>query len=177
MKRILFIIMGAMLLMACNNNSYSSQLKEEKKQIDNYIKMNNIHLIDTMPPRGTVWPEKDYYKVPGYDYCYFHLVSDGQMDKDSVIAGETVVMRYRQYTLTANPEVDSYWTTMDGAFPVEFKYRSDYTTACVGWHIAVSLMAFPEAECKLICPSKLGSSADQSAVIAYGYDLKMKIRR
>lgn len=177
MRYIWFVLLGALALASCNNNSYSSQLKREKKQIENYIKINGIHLIDEMPPRGTKWPEKDYYRVQGYDYFYFHLVSDGQTDRDSVVAGENIVLRYRKYTLTEHPEVDSYWTTMDGALPIEFQYMSDMKTACTAWHMAVRLMAFPEAECKIICPSKLGPSADQTAVVPYGYDLHMKIRR
>lgn len=179
MKKIIFFIMATAVLVACNNNSYSKQLQKEKKLIEAYIAHNQLNILKTMPDSGVVWGEKDYYQVPGSgsDYFFFHLDKPGLVDKDSVVAGETIVLRYRRYTLTDDPIVDDYWNTLDSPAPIEFKYLADYKNACTAWHAAVRLMKYPEAQCKIICPSKLGFSEEQNTVTPYGYDIKIKIKR
>ena len=49
--------------------------------------------------------------------------------------------------------------------------------SCTGWQVALKYMKYTDSECKIICPSKLGFSNENSAVIPYGYDLKIKIKR
>ncbi len=188
-KFIIFSIVGILagILAGCSNNTYSSDLKAEKKLIEDYIARQGIHVIYDLPADSVEWPEKDYYQVNGYDYLYFHLTHRGSPfhinDKgdtirtDSVIATETVVMRYKKYTLTVNADTADYWTTLNSAYPLEFTYLTDYTTAPVAWHVAVGLMKYSDSECKIICPSKRGFTEDGNTVTPYGYDLKMKIKR
>lgn len=181
MRKWIILCLPAMMmaLVACNNNSYSKNLSAEKKLIENYMSRNGYRILDELPEVGQ-WGEKDYYRVPSTstDYCFFHLVNMGDTAKKTVTAGELVVLRYRQYTLTEPADTANYWTTLDSAYPTEFNYYTDNTGAsCAGWQLAIGLMKYPEAECKIIVPSKLGFSRDQNSVIPYGYDMKMKIKR
>lgn len=181
----LLIALGATLA-ACNSaSSYSTQLAQEKRLIANYLKVHNINVVYTLPA-DDAWGENDYYQVPGYDNLYYRLVHRGdslliQGDDttriEPVMRSELVVMRYRQYTLTEYPDTISYWTTMDNAYPAEFRFQTDYTNASNAWHLAVELMQYSNSECKIICPSKQGLSAEQNSVTPYGYDLHMKIKR
>lgn len=188
MKKLIYIPLLLLLFSACDTNSsssYSSLLSEEKETIANFIKRNNINVLQEMPADGH-WGENDYYEVEGYDNLYFHLVEKGDtiqvignetIEIEPIKATEMVVMRYRQYTLTQYSDTASFWNTLDSTYPTEFRYLTDYTTASTAWHVAVSLMKYSGSECKIICPSKLGLSAEQSSVTPYGYDLRMKIKR
>lgn len=181
------LLLGGCIFASCSSNSYSSDLKAEKKLIADYIAREGIHVIYELPKNDADWGEKDYYQVNGHDYLYFHLTHRGSpyhvneagdtIRTDSIIATETVVMRFKKYTLTLNADTADYWTTLDSAYPLEFTYLTDYTTAPQAWHIAVGLMKYSDSECKIICPSKLGFTEDGNKVIPYGYDLKMKIKR
>ena len=68
-------------------------------------------------------------------------------------------------------------TTNEQAYATEFAYGVDYTTAPVGWHVAVKYMKHSGASCKIICPSKQGLDAEKSSVTPYGYDMQIKIPR
>jgi hypothetical protein len=191
MKKIIAIfsvlLMVAAIISGCSANSYSSDLKAEKKLIADYIAREGIHVIYELPENDADWGEKDYYQVNGYDYLYYHLTKRGSayhvtasgdtVRTDSIIATETVVMRYKKYTLGLNADTADYWTTLNSAYPLEFTYLTDYATAPTAWHVAVGLMKYSDSECKIICPSKLGFTEDGNTVTPYGYDLKMKIKR
>lgn len=185
MKKILFGLgFIALVLASCNSNTYSDLRKAEDKLIANYISRNGLNIIEELPA-DSAWGEKDYYKVTGYDDLYFHLIQRGPSIRtdgvdtvdNTILAGETIIVRYKKYALTENPDTLSSWGTLDDAYPEEFKYLSDYTTACVGWHEAVRLMKYPESECEIICPSKQGFSSDGTSVTPYIYRLKINVRR
>lgn len=185
-KVIPFLFTLAACLTACNStSSYSSQLQQEKRLIADYIKREHINVIYTLP-EDDAWGEHDYYQVPGYDNLLYRLVRRGDtvaingndtVVLEPIISTEKVIMRYRQYTLTEHPDTASFWTTMDTPAPTEFRYLTDYTTASNAWHIAVGLMQYSGSECKIICPSKLGLTPEQTSVTPYGYDLFMQIKR
>ena len=61
------------LLIGCNNNTYSDDLKEEQKLIENFIARQGITVVTEEP---TEWEDNVYWKVPDYDNFYFHLVGD-----------------------------------------------------------------------------------------------------
>lgn len=168
---------AAAILSSCSSNSYSADLKAEKELIEDYIKREGINVIYELPKNDADWGEKDYYKVEKYDYFYYHLVKRGPKDVDPISATETVVMRFKQYTLTTTPDTADYWTTLNSAYPLEFTYLTDYNTAPTAWHVAVGLMEYSDSECKIICPSKLGFTDAQNSVTPYGYYMKMKIKR
>ena len=188
MKKIIFClaIMAGLMFTACSGNSYNSQRNAEDKLIANYLSRNNIHVLTEEPDDDYKWAENDYLLVPGYDDLYFHLRARGDSllieGEDTTIIepielNETVVMRYKKFALTENPDTLSYWTTLDQAYPMEFQYGNTTVCEAVGWHMAVKYMKYTNAECQLICPSKCGFSADNNSVTPYCYIMKMKIKR
>lgn len=180
MKRTIIplLLLAASVLLAgvsCTSSSaYSTQLKNEKKLIADYIKRNNIVVIYEQPKPGE-WKDNEYLELD--DYCYFHLTQMGDTTTDSLDLGDIVELRYRKYTLDVNPDTVSYWTTNEASSPIEFRLGSSNTYACTGWLLALNVMNYSGAEGKLICPSKLGFSEDANSVTPYGYDIKFRIRR
>lgn len=159
---------------SCSNTSYSNQLKNEKKTIDDFIKRNNINIIYEEPDYDK-WGEKDYLQVG--DYCYFHLSVMGDTLTEEVNTKDDVNIRYRKYTLTLDPDTISYWNTNELPTPIEFQFNVSSTNACTAWHYAIAKMKYTGSEGTVICPSKLGFQTDASSVTPYGYDLKLQIRR
>lgn len=169
---LLLVMVG---VVSCNQNSYSAKRAEEDKLIADFIQRQHIRVIYE-EPEDSVWGEKDYFKVPGYDDLYIHLIRPGD-PAYSVKQGDKVLVRYTRYSLEAIADTSSYMTTSEQAYPTEFAYLLDYTTAPVGWHVAVMYMKHTGAACKIICPSKQGFDADKSSVTPYGYDLYIQIPR
>ena len=159
-----------------NNNIYSEQLKKERELIENYISLSGIQVVDTLPA-DDAWGDNVYYRVPDYDNFYFHMVELGDTAEAEIESGEDVLLRFRRYTLTENPDTLYYWTTMDSPDPIKFKYMEQSNDACTGWQVALKYMKYTDSQCKIICPSKMGFSEENSSVTPYGYDLKIKIKR
>ena len=168
------LIMSFIILTGCNENTYSDDLKEEQKLIENFIQRQGIQVVTEEP---TEWKENVYWKLPDYDNYYFHLVNAGDTTSAALEAKDIVFLRYRQYTLNAYADTVSCWTTLDTPNPVELQYKVTSSASCAGWQIALQYMKHSGAECKIICPSKLGFSEQNSQVIPYGYDMKIKIKR
>ena len=170
---LLLLLMAAVT--ACNTNSYSAKRNAEDKKIADFIKRQQINVIYELP-EDSVWGEKDYLKVPGYDDLYYHCDNYGDTSY-TVKTGDRILVRYMRYTLDEIADTARYMTTSEQAYPTEFQYLLDYTTAPEGWHVAVSYMRHSGAACKIICPSKQGLDADKSSVIPYGYDMQIQIPR
>lgn len=168
------LIMSFIILTGCNENTYSDDLKEEQKLIENFIQRQGILVVTEEP---TEWKENVYWKLPDYDNYYFHLVNAGDTTSAELEAKDIVFLRYRQYTLNAYADTVSCWTTLDTPNPVELQFKVTSSSSCAGWQIALQHMKHSGAECKIICPSKLGFSEQNSQVIPYGYDMKIKIKR
>ena len=162
------------VLIGCNNNTYSDDLKEEQKLIENFIQRQGIQVVTEEPIE---WGDKVYWKLPDYDNYYFHLVQQGDTTSAELEAKDKVLLRYRQYTLEAYADTVSFWTTLDSPNPVELQYMVSSDASCTGWQIALQYMKYSGAECKIICPSKLGFTDQNSNVIPYGYDMKIQIKR
>ncbi len=186
-KSIVWALIGfAFIAVGCNNNTYSKLRDQEDKLIANYISRNNLVIVDEEPAIDHVWGAKEYYKVKGYDNFYFHLISRGDsvnidpvtQDTSSlkIVANDLIIMRYKRYELTENSDTLDYWTTLEQAYPVEFHYYNTSECECVAWHFAVGLMKYPNSQCEIIVPSKLGFSEEQSSVTPYGYILKIKVK-
>lgn len=175
MKKLhLILLLGIFVCISCNNNTYSDALKEEQKLIENFIKRQGIKVVTEEP---TVWEENVYWKVPDYDNYYFHLVHAGDTTTAEIEAQDVVLLRYIQYTLDAYADTTRYWNTDDLPEPINLQYMISTEASCAGWQIALGLMKYSNAECKIICPSKLGFTDQNSNVIPYGYDMKIKIKR
>lgn len=159
---------------------YTRLLRQEIQTIQTYIEHNQINIIEDLPADG-IWNEKDYYRVPDTltNFLFFHLVNPGDMSQTELKEGNIIVMRYRQITLTYPYDTTSYWTTLEAPYPVEWWYHSTKTKKNIplGWERAAELMKYPNSECKIICPSILGTSENRTSVTPLEYHLKMKIKR
>ncbi|MBO5012979.1 MAG: DUF4827 family protein [Paludibacteraceae bacterium] len=176
MKKIsiyILLFMGVALA-SCNNNTYSNALKEEQKLIENFIARQGIKVVTEKP---TEWGDKVYWKVPDKDNYYFHLVEMGDTTKPALEAKDKVNLRYIQYTLDAYADTTRFWNSEDQPKPTELQYLVYTESTCEGWQIALEHMQYTGAQCKIICPSKLGFTNQNSNVIPYGYDMKIQIKR
>ena len=191
MKRIIFAVLTVLVvvLSACNQ-TYSNLRRAEDRLIANYISRNQLNIMYEEPEADYVWAEKDYLKVTGYDNFYFHLIergdsvrydtiSDTRIDTVDlkIMANDLIVVRYKQFELTEYADTMSYWTTLDQAYPYEFHYLNTSDCEAVGWHLAVKYMKYPNSQCQIIQPSKLGFDVDQNTVTPYGYIMKIKVKQ
>ncbi len=177
MKKILYslltLVVGA-LVMSCASNTYADALEKEKELVADYIKREKINVLPEIPEDG-VWGEKDYVEID--DYLYFHLSNVGDTaSHDSLEVGMNVNLRYRRYTLDVYADTVSYWTTMEAPTPISFRYGTSSSATCSGWLKALPYMKYSGSEAKIICPSKMGFSEEQSSVTPYGYDLKIQLQ-
>lgn len=189
MKKKLYMGLCFFLLISCNQSSYNSLRNAEDKLIANYISRNHLNILTEEPGNDYVWGDKDFYKVPEGDNFYFHLIHRGDsiridsVSPDrrdtidlSIVRNDLIVLRYKQFALTENADTLSYWTTLDQPYPIEFHYLNTAECEAVGWHLAVKYMKYPNSECLIIQPSKLGFSAEQNTVTPYGYIMKIKVK-
>lgn len=179
MKRISFLILvpilTAILFTSCSSTpTYAELLSSEKVQIADYIKRENINVLSSFP-KDSIWKKNDY--VLTSSGLYFHMVSYGILsDSVSLEVGNTVVPRYKQYSLAVGSDTISNWSTVDFAYPSTFVY-GNYSQSCVAFQEAASYMNRNESVAKIIVPSKLGFNADMLSVTPYGYDLRIKIQK
>ena len=169
----ILLFMG-IILAGCNNNTYSNALEEEKKLIENFIQRQGIKVVTEQP---TQWDDNVYWKIPDYDNFYFHLVAAGDTTKPALEAKDIVLLRHIQYTLDAYADTTRFWNSDDQPHPTELQYLVSSETSCAGWQIALEHMKYTGAQCKIICPSKLGFSDQNSNVVPFGYDMKIQIKR
>ena len=177
LKLFLLLTITAAIIVSCDDNvTYAEQLRAEKELIADYIKRNNIKVINELPDDTVFpWPDNTYYLSPSG--MYFRLVERGNaVDSLAVAKGNKINPRYHQYTLTTTPDTISDWSTIDYAFPSSF-YYGDLTQACDAWHEAVEYMKYSNSIARLIVPSKLGFEADENSVTPYGYYLKIKFQK
>lgn len=175
-KLLLVIISFSIVFTACiNDETYADQLKAEKILISDFIARQKITVVET-EPKTVPYPKDVYYKTS--TGLYINITNAGDVTPDSVEVNDLVVFRYMKYTLQTDADTASYINTVDNKFPVTFNfYDLTQTQSCAGWHEAVSYMKHNNSEAKIIVYSKLGKSDDQSAVIPYGYDIRIKVRK
>ncbi len=176
-KIVLYSILAfliSVLVVGCAKNSYAESLNKEKELVEEYIKRNKINILPEIPEDGN-WGPNDYVEID--DYLYFHLSAVGDTaSHDSLEIGMNVNLRYRRYTLDVYADTVSYWTTMEAPTPISFRYGTSSSATCSGWLKALPYMKYSGSEAKIICPSKMGFSAEQSSVTPYGYDLKIQLQ-
>jgi hypothetical protein len=155
--------------------TYGEQLKDEKNLIADFISRNNITVVET-EPLTVPYPKNVYYKTS--TGLYINITALGDTASGEVEVNDQIVFRFLKYTLETKPDTASYLNTADSPDPRTFNYY-DFTQeqSCKGWHEAVSYMKYNNAQAKIIVYSKLGFSTDQEAVIPYGYDIYIKIRK
>jgi len=177
MKRISYlfflVFLTSLLSTSCTKTkTYSELLNDEQTLINAYIKRNNINVLSSFPA-DKKWGPNDYVKTSSG--LYFHLVDSGNtLIPDTLQLKNTVVDRYKKYTLNIASDTISNWNTIDFPFPDEFVY-GDLTQSFKGFQEAVTYMKRNDSEAKIIVPSIIGIQADMMSVTPYGYYLKIKI--
>jgi len=167
-----WLMVGLMMVGCQSQNTYSKLRQQEKQTISDYIEREGIRVVDEMP---TVWGEKDYYAVPNYDDFYIHIIEQGTGSEASV--GNIILTRYKKYGLGSYSDTTRYWTTDDGGEPVQFQYgNTSDEVYCLGWTVAVAVLKNSGGHCRIICPSKMGFTADNSSVTPYGYEFKFTVK-
>jgi hypothetical protein len=182
MKHISFFflcLMPSLLLCSCAGNTYSKQIRQEKKLIDSYIAKNNLHIIYDAPKlaHGGKWDKNDYLAVADYDNFYFHLTSAIDTTAERLTSGMRVNVRYRKYGLDTYTDTVSCWNTDDLGEPVQFSLGIVDNNSCTAWHLAISRMGYSGAECRIICPSTIGFTQDNASVTPYIYEIKVTKRK
>ncbi|MBQ7191468.1 MAG: DUF4827 family protein [Paludibacteraceae bacterium] len=176
---IALITVSICMLISCKGQTYSKQIKREKKKIENYISREGIRVLRNAPDvkNGERWGEKDYIALDGYDYLYYHLTSPVDSTATPLVAGDRINIRYRKYGLDAYTDTISYWTTDDGGDPITLVLGdATATNSCPAWHLAILEMGRSGYECRIICPSTAGFTNDNASVTPYVYDLKVTKR-
>jgi hypothetical protein len=187
MKRISYlfflIFLASIVASSCSNTkTYAQLLKDEQDLIDGFIKRNNILVVSTFPT-DTPWVKdgRDVYVLVKSSGLYFHMVNPGDSSKiktnpDTLVLKNTVVPRFKQYTLGIPSDTISNWSTIDYPYPATFVY-GDLTQSCKAFQEAAFYMKRNNSEAKLIVPSKIGFNSEMMSVIPMGYDLKIKIQK
>jgi len=183
MKRISYlfflIFLASIFASSCSSTkTYSQLLNEEKDLIDGFIKRNNIIVVSGTPTKYTTWEQngRDVYVLTASG-LYFHMINTGDtVPNDTLELKNTVVPRFKQYTLGIPSDTISNWTTIDFPYPSDFIY-GDATQSCSAFQEAASYLKRNNSEAKLIVPSKIGFNADMMSVTPYGYDLKIKFQK
>jgi len=167
------------LLCGCSGDTYSKQIRQEKKLIDSYISANKLNILKETPKlgHGQKWGEKDYIAIDGYDNFYFHLTSAIDTAAEPLLSGTRINLRYRKYGLATYSDTVSCWNTDDLGEPVQFSLGTLDNNSCTAWHLAINQAGFSGCECRIICPSTIGFTEDNVSVTPYIYDLKFTKRK
>jgi len=169
----LLVLFGLVLTGCESQNTYAKLRETEKQVISDYIEREHINVLNEVPE---VWGEKDYYKVPDYDDYYIHVVHRDTTARKAK-SGDYLLVRYKKYGLEAYSDTTRYWTTDDGGEPIQFQLGNTADTYyIIGWTVAMTVLEYSDSQCKIICPSKMGTTTDNSSVTPYGYELKFKIK-
>ncbi len=169
------LLFSGLLISSCNNNiTYADELASEQQLITDFIKRNEIKVVDKMPT-GFPWPDKVFFKSKSG--LYFRLTAIGDtVSGDTIEVGDMVVARYLQYTLNEQADTLSNLSTTEFSYPTVFSYL-DYAKASPGWHEAVGYMKRHNSEATVIVYSRLGFSQFNRPATPMGYDLKIKIQK
>ncbi len=152
---------------------YSVQRKAEKKLIEEYIKRENIKVLDAFPADNQ-FADNEFVRTESG--LYFQLVDAGT-GTDTVAYNDKVIIRYKRWQLSAYSDTTSYWTTDESAYPLTFQYGISSDASCEAWQEAVGYMKRNNSHAKLIVESKLGFSDDENSVTPYAYEIKIKIQK
>jgi hypothetical protein len=191
MKRISYLFflsfLTSILASSCSSTeTYAELLTTEKSLIQGYINRNNILVVSAFPV-DTPWATKgkaawvkdgrDVYVLLS-DGLYFHKVSPGvsETPSDTLVLGNTIVPRFKKYTLGVPADSVSNWNTVDYPYPPDFVYGdASSSNSCTAFQITAYYMKRNYSEAKIIVPSKIGFNADMLSVTPLGFDIKIQI--
>lgn len=173
---ILFFLLTLFSFAACkdDNITYAEELKAEREVIADFLSRQQYQVVTTLPA-DSLWPEKTFYK--SNTGLYFRLTNRGDvLSGDTLVAGDLVVTRFLEYTLTEKADTVFNWTTIDFPYPTTFDYM-DLAQVCNGWHEAAGYMKRNNAQATFIVPSKLGFPEFNRPATPMAYDMKIKIQK
>jgi len=168
------LLVGMVVLTGCESqNTYSKLREQEKQKISDFIQRNGITVVEEWPK---VWNSKLYYHVPDYDDFYIQVIDSGNVNCVAQ-TGQTILLRFIKYSLDVYSDTIRYWTTEDGGDPISFQFgNTSEDTYCAGWTATIDVVKYSGSHCRIICPSKLGFSEDNSSVTPYGYEILFNVK-
>ncbi|MDR1542922.1 MAG: DUF4827 domain-containing protein [Prevotellaceae bacterium] len=188
MKKVIISIILAAICFSCERSTnYSVQKEAANKKIAQYIKDKGFVVIKNFPVDSVFVDGKDsLYFNQNVDSIYFRLLTKGLGKK--VELNDRLQIRYIESTLDNPPLIESYWTTLDLANPIELVYNPEVTkyladqqyqktnTDCVGWQSAIRMMGRADAVAEFIVPPPIGLAKAESATTLTPYIYKFKFK-
>ncbi|MBR1631690.1 MAG: DUF4827 family protein [Paludibacteraceae bacterium] len=175
MKKIIYLLLALVTISvaSCTTETYADELDEEKSQIKDFLKRNNLRTVGVFPA-DSVFDEHTFYVSSSG--LYFQMTKKGT-STDTVAAYDEVNIRYKKYALKENPDTISTWTTLEQAYPTSFQYLVSSSNACAAWHEAVGYMRYSGSQARLIVPAEIGFPSDQDPLTPYVYEIKIQIKK
>ncbi|HET9571767.1 MAG TPA: DUF4827 family protein [Bacteroidales bacterium] len=162
----------ATVISSCNSSlTYANQLAEEKLAIKNYIKKNNLTIVDT-PPTVAPWPTGVYYLTKSG--LYVHVDSIGTPLPKPIQTNTVFTVRY----VETNMDGEKGYSNMEGTGnPNELYYNNVSSSSkfedCLAWHEGLDYVG-DGGHIQMIVPASLGWSmyTSSSSLTAMCYDLR-----
>lgn len=169
-NNIVFLFSFFLFCSSCENkDTYEYELKQEKKQIDAFMKRNGFVEVDSYPA-DSIWDGKEnvFYHVE--DGIYINIQEMGDK-RYAVQENDKVILKYIKYTL-GDPMIalEDYTN-----YPKEYTYGYS-TDATYGLLQAIAIMKYHGSKARVIIPSKLSSTTDMNNVIPHYYTIEMNIQ-
>lgn len=161
-KTIFFSLLSIVSIASCSKTkTYADYLKEERKNISNYINAESIDIQNSKPEGSSEWKTADgkndvyYHSSSG---LYYHQIDRGGGLVDPVV-GYTVYIRYIGTTLSGTVMYDC--TSKIEPDPQSFEIASNPNgrTFGVGFQEAVKYMR-SGGHCKIILPFNIGNGSN-----------------
>ena len=179
MKKIILIGCSLLALACCfsckKTKSLSELRREERKSISDFIKDNNIEILDAFPA-DTVFEDNQYFLDD--DGLYIQIPKDEEgnpMNGDGGVPekGDEIVVNYYEITMSGDTVTRMWSPTEYGHEVPVFTYDVDYRIAA--FNIAAKYLQ-SRGEANLIVPSKIGFQRAQNSITAYRYRVRFKIK-
>lgn len=157
-------LFGLSLIVSCSSSkTYAQMLEEEQAAIHSYINDNNLKIITEMPT-DTVFGEKEFLRFS--NGLYMNIVYRGNLSSRPQYDTSNIMVRFKDVKLLTYIEDSTYfYGNWFDRTPFEFVYGS---SPRAGWDYPLQYVG-DSAVVRLIVPSKLGTSGEQSAVYPYYY--------
>ncbi|NLO71951.1 MAG: DUF4827 domain-containing protein [Porphyromonadaceae bacterium] len=174
MKRtsnLFFILSLIILFVSCSNKeSFSDLQKKEEKTIEQYIAMNNIKVVKTIPES---WTANTYFLSPSGLYIHISEVGDPTIST-TLISRAKVTIRTLEYELNAEKTVISDKMD-DNSYPGGIRLTNGDPTSNTligqGIYEAVAIMKNKDSKASIVVPSTLNTKTYSNNLTPRGYDI------
>jgi hypothetical protein len=172
-KTLIFVIASIMMfvysLSSCDKQkSLQERLQEEKRAIEQYIRSEELVILDKYP-EGRAFGKNEFFRTS--DGLYIHVVDSGSGRRAIPLVDEVTVRFEYRYDIAISNSTKSYWVESTLLAPFSFKYglsqsyKVSGSLVCAGWVYPLSYVG-EDAVVDLIIPSALGSAEDNN--VSYG---------